>query len=156
MTEVPYEQSLADAEAACFRALCTATGFTPGRNAYLGVNPGNPDCLVFDAGAAQSAALNAFSSPVAHFRAQADFYSRDRAALQRLVMRIRRLLPTNEESDPLSIRENSCVLQFRLALESGNPSALKTAEIQTARDATPIPTWTTSAVFDLVFLTPTD
>ncbi len=154
MTEVPYEQSLANAEAACFRALCAATGFAPGKNAYLGVNPGNPDCLVFDAGASQTAALNAFAATVAHFRAQADFYARDRAALQRLVMRVRRLLPTDEEADPLSIREGSCVVQFRLAPEAGNPSALKTAEVQTARDERPVPTWTASAVFDLVFLTP--
>lgn len=155
MKESPYEQSLADAEAACFRALCAATGFAPGRNAYLGVNPGNPDCLVFDIGSSQTGDLNAFRAPVAHFRAQADVCSRDRAALQRLVMRIRRLLPTDEEHDPLALRESSCVLQFRLAPEAGNPSALRTAEIATGRDERPVPTWSASAVFDVVFLTPT-
>lgn len=154
MQEIEYENSMSAAETACFEALCTRLGFTAGKNAFLGVNAGVPDCMVFDIGSNYTGDLNAFRAPCAHFRAQADFYNRDRAALQRLVMRLRHLFPVDHDADKLGLRDDSPVIQFRLCVETSNPTALKTTEVPTGRDATPVPTWTMSAVFDVVFATP--
>lgn len=152
MIPCSYEESLTNAETVCFEYLCEKLG-VPASEAFIGVNPGRADCIVFDIGASYTADLNAFRAPCAHFRAQMDLYRRDRAMLQRLIMRTRLFAPVDEEHDPDGLRERGNVLQFRLAVEAGNPSAIKTVDIDLGTDQKKLPTWTATIDFDVVFLT---
>lgn len=152
MIPCSYEESLTRAEAVCFGYLCEKLGLDQSA-AFIGVNPGRADCMVFDIGQSYTADLNAFRSPCAHFRAQMDLYSRDRTKLQQLIMRARRFFPVDEEHDPDGLRDRGNVLQFRLAVEAGNPSAIKTVDIDLGTDQKKLPTWTATVDFDVVFLT---
>ena len=152
MKPCSYEESMTNAERICFDFLAEKLGLQPSQ-AFLGVNPGRADCMVFDIGANYTADLNTFRAPCAHFRAQMDIYSRDRAMLQKLIMRTRSLAPIDENHDPDGLRERGNVLQLRIAVESNNPSAAKTVEIDLGTDKKKLTTWTASVDFDVVFLT---
>lgn len=152
MIPCSYEESLTNAETVCFEYLREKLDI-PASEAFIGVNPGRADCMVFDIGQSYTADLNAFRASCAHFRGQMDLYSRDRTKLQHLIMRARKFAPVNEEHDPDGLRERGNVLQLRLAVEAGNPSAIKTVDIELGTDQKKLPTWTATVDFDVVFLT---
>lgn len=154
MISCSYEESLSLAEETCFAYLREKLGLDPSA-AFIGVNPGRADCMVFDIGQSGTADLNAFRAPCAHFRAQMDLYSRDRALLQRLLMRTRRFAPVDERSDPDGLTGRGNVLQFRLAVEAGNPSAIRTVDLDIGTDQKRLTAWTATVTFDVVFLTET-
>lgn len=152
MKECSYEESLTLAEEVCAGYIAEKLGL-PDHAFFLGVNPGNADCAVFDIGQSYTGDLNTFLSPCAHFRAQLDLYSRDRAALQRLIMRCRRFMPIDADHDPDGLLERGNVIQLRLSAEAANPSAIKTVEIELATDQKKLAAWTVTVSFDVVFLT---
>lgn len=74
--------TIRDAEKACFDVLCAIAGWSPGLNAFIGLNPGKPDCAVFDIGEAGLGDTACFQSPTLHFKSYLELFSRDRAPLQ--------------------------------------------------------------------------
>lgn len=152
MKECSYEESLTLAEEVCAGYIAEKLGL-PDHALFLGVNPGNADCAVFDIGQSYTGDLNTFQSPCAHFRAQLDLYSRDRAALQRLIMRCRRFMPIDADHDPDGLLERGNVIQLRLSAEAANPSAIKTVELEISTDQKKLAAWTVTVSFDVVFLT---
>ena len=154
MKECSYEESLTFAEEICAGYIAEKLGI-PDHAFFLGVNPGNADCAVFDIGQNYTGDLNTFHSPCAHFRAQLDLYSRDRAELQKLIMRCRRFMPIDAEHDPDGLLERGNVIQLRLSPEAANPSAIKTVELELSTDQKKLAAWTVTVTFDVVFLTET-
>lgn len=152
MLEVPYDESMTAAENACFAHLCGKLGYTPGVNAFLGVNGGLADCIVFDVGMGYTGDLNTWRSGYAHMRAQLDIYSRSRVDLQKAIMRVMRSMPIDEND--VELAEGSNVVNFRLAPDSGNPGAVKTIDLQIKTDRAPIPCYTATIMFDVVFACP--
>ena len=154
MKECSYEESLTFAEEICAGYIAEKLGI-PDHAFFLGVNPGNADCAVFDIGQNYTGDLITFLAPCAHFRAQLDLYSRDRAELQKLIMRCRRFMPIDAEHDPDGLVERGNVIQLRLSPEAANPSAIKTVELEISTDQKKIAAWTVTVTFDVVFLTET-
>lgn len=154
MKECSYEESLTFAEEVSAGYIAEKLGI-PDHAFFLGVNPGNADCAVFDIGQNYTGDLNTFLAPCAHFRAQLDLYSRDRAELQKLIMRCRRFMPIDAEHDPDGLLERGNVIQLRLSPEAANPSAIKTVELEISTDQKKIAAWTVTVTFDVVFLTET-
>ena len=154
MKECSYEESLTFAEEVSAGYIAEKLGI-PDHAFFLGVNPGNADCAVFDIGQNYTGDLNTFHSPCAHFRAQLDLYSRDRAELQKLIMRCRRFMPIDAEHDPDGLLERGNVIQLRLSPEAANPSAIKTVELELSTDQKKLAAWTVTVTFDVVFLTET-
>ena len=152
MKECSYEESLTLAEEVCAGYIAEKIGF-PNHAFFLGVNDGIAECAVFDIGQSYTGDLNTFQSPCAHFRAQLDLYSRNRAELQRLIMRCRRFMPIDADHDPDGLLERGNVIQLRLSAEAANPSAIKTVEIELKTDKKKLPVWTVTVSFDVVFLT---
>ena len=152
MKKCSYEESLTLAEEVCAGYIAEKLGL-PDHAFFLGVNPGNADCAVFDIGQSYTGDLNTFLSPCAHFRAQLDLYSRDRAELQRLIMRCRRFMPIDADHDPDGLLERGNVIQLRLSAEAANPSAIKTVELEISTDQKKLVAWTVTVTFDVVFLT---
>ena len=152
MKECSYEESLTLAEEVCAGYIAEKIGF-PNHAFFLGVNDGIAECAVFDIGQSYTGDLNTFQSPCAHFRAQLELYSRNRAELQRLIMRCRRFMPIDADHDPDGLLERGNVIQLRLSAEAANPSAIKTVEIELKTDKKKLPVWTVTVSFDVVFLT---
>ena len=152
MKECSYEESLTLAEEVCAGYIAEKIGF-PNHAFFLGVNDGIAECAVFDIGQSYTGDLNTFQSPCAHFRAQLELYSRNRAELQRLIMRCRRFMPIDADHDPDGLLERGNVIQLRLSAEAANPSAIKTVEIELKTDKKKLTVWTVTVSFDVVFLT---
>ncbi|MBR2919912.1 MAG: hypothetical protein IKC27_00965 [Kiritimatiellae bacterium] len=152
MKECSYEESLILAEEVCAGYIAEKLGLLD-HALFYGVNDGIADCAVFDIGQSYTGDLNTFQSPCAHFRAQLDLYSRNRAELQRLIMRCRRFMPIDANHDPDGLLERGNVIQLRLSAEAANPSAIKTVEIELKTDKKKLTVWTVTVTFDLVFLT---
>ena len=152
MKECSYEESLTLAEEVCAGYIAEKIGF-PNHAFFLGVNDGIAECAVFDIGQSYTGDLNTFQSPCAHFRAQLELYSRNRAELQRLIMRCRRFMPIDADHDPDGLLERGNVIQLRLSAEAANPSAIKTVEIELKTDKKKHTVWTVTVTFDVVFLT---
>jgi hypothetical protein len=152
MKECSYEESLTLAEEICSGYIAEKLGF-PNHAFFLGLNDGLAECAVFDIGQSYTGDLNTFQSPCAHFRAQLDLYSQDRAELQKLIMRCRRFMPIDADHDPDGLLERGNVIQLRLSAEAANPSAIKTVEIERKTDKKKLTVWTVTVSFDVVFLT---
>ena len=152
MKECSYEESLTLAEEVCAGYIAEKLGLLD-HAFFLGVNDGIAECAVFDIGQSYTGDLNTFQSPCAHFRAQLDLYSQNRAGLQKLIMRCRRFMPIDADHDPDGLLERGNVIQLRLSAEAANPSAIKTVEIELKTDKKKLTVWTVTVTFDVVFLT---
>lgn len=149
-----FERSLEEAERACFDALVTVLGLTAGKNAYIGLSDGNPDCMVFDIGYIQTGDMTAFKGTVFHFRASADFYSRNRQNLQRFLMRTVSVLPISPDNPDAQERLNGGnVVHFRIAPETQAVSDITTTTVKMGKDGKETPTFTATVSFDVVFVT---
>ena len=149
MTECDFTDALTEAERAC--AGCVAQLFG-GAKTYRGANPGDPDCNVFDIGHLHVGANTTFRSAAYCFRAQLDLYRRDRTALQRDLMRILDALPIGADCGAeADLRRSSNVLHFRVAPESGAVGGVSATDVSQDKDAKPVPCWTASVLFDVVF-----
>lgn len=150
MKEVPFEESLTAAEIACKNALHSLFDRVESKRA---TNPGMPDCNVFDIGYVATGDTLTFPSSAYHFRAALDLYRRDRTELQRAIMRILATLPINEDNNiEANLRETSNVVHFRVAPETNAVTAITTTNVNPDKDAKPIPTYTVTVSFDVVFM----
>lgn len=153
MIEYPYEESMTRAEWSALAYLREKLGLET-YECFSGGVPIRSECAIFDIGQSYTPDVNAFRCPYAHFRATLDLYNRDRVKLQALIMRARRMLPVDEDSDPDGLRDISNIMQLRLAVEAGNPSSIQPTEIEIGTDKSKIRTWGCTLTFDIVFLTP--
>ena len=145
--------ALTRAENACARVLCELLGLRPGVNFTVATSLGLPDCAVFDIGHLSSGEVAAFPSNAWHFRANADLYNRDRAELQRWIMLILDGMHIGRNwfaDHPL--REDTNVANFQVAPDENAVSGIKTATVSTSTNAQPVPTYTASVEFDVVFV----
>lgn len=151
-----YEDSLGEAENTCFEMICDALQLRPGVDATVSLQNGRPDCAVFDIGSLATPVLTSFPSPTLHFRARLSLYNRDRATLQRWIMRLLREMPIGRNylaSHPL--RENSIVSDFRIAPVPGNISTITPTDVSPSTSVS-VPTFTVSVSFDVVFTARSD
>lgn len=148
MREVTFDEALTKAEEACAAHIGEAIGV----RAFVGANPGSPDCAVFDVGCLCTGDHAAFRADAYHFRARLDLFCRRRDGLQRMVMRLLAAFPVNADIAADSpLRQSSNVLVLRVAPEANAVTAASVTEVQARKDASPVPTYSCSASLDVVF-----
>lgn len=156
MKTYDFEESMTAAEEACFNHICGKLAMKPRVNAYISINPGNPDCIVFDIGGGYTGDLNTWPANYMHMRAKMDIYARSRQQVQRTIMRTVRAFPTLPQNNGDFLVEDSNVVQMRLAPDSGNPSEITTTAVETGNDKAPVPCFVATISFDVVFACPRD
>lgn len=152
MNPYDYEGSLEQAEAACFDKIAATLELTAGKTATVAISNGLPDAAVFDIGSLGTGETSPFPASVLYFRASLDLFNRDRATLQRWIMRLVRAFPTNDRhhaDDPA--REDANVICFRIAAEAGAVSRIAPTTVQSSNSGE-VPTWTCRVLMDVVFL----
>ena len=136
-----YEGSMEAAETAAFEALCGALGLARGASAHRGANPDKVDVLAFSTGEARSGdVLLARRARRFHFGAWAQLWFRDRAELQKLIMRA-------IGGTPFAAGGN--VIDFRLS--QNGVGAVTPTQIDVAAEHKAVPCFTVTLDFDLVF-----
>ena len=149
MKECDFADALTLAEKACAGSVAQLFDRV---KTYRATNPGDPDCQVFDIGHLHLGENTTFASHAYCFRAQLDLYRRDRTMLQKDLMRILQALPIGADNNAeAELRETSNVLTFRVAPETSAVGGITTADVSTDKDAKPIPCWTATVTFDVVF-----
>lgn len=147
-----FDESLTQAETACFALVCEVLGLRPNVDATIPTHRLSlPDGAVFDIGSLQTAELAAFPSDVYHFRATLDIRNRDRAKLQRWIMRLLGAMHVGRnymEGHPMRAETN--VADFRIAPEQGCISKIELTTVPGGERE--IPTFTCTVMFDVVFL----
>lgn len=152
MNPYDYEGSLEQAEAACFDKIAAALELTPGKTATVAISNGLPDAAVFDIGSLGTGETSPFPASALYFRATIDLFNRDRATLQRWIMRLVRAFPVNRwyhADDPA--REDANVVHFRIAAEAGAVSRIEPTTVQSSNSGE-VPTWTCRVRMDVVFI----
>lgn len=148
-----FETALTEAETACFAFLNEVLGLKQGETSFISVRGrGALDCMVFDVGFMQTGDVATFKARNYHWRASAEFYARDRRALQVTIMRLLGGFPVAaqyEREHPLL--KDSCVVHFRIAPETNAISTISTQEVETAAGAKKVPAFTCTVQFDVVF-----
>lgn len=147
------ENALTQAEDACARVLCELLGLRPGVTFTVATSTGLPDCAVFDIGRLASGEVAAFPSNAWHFRASVDLYNRNRAELQRWIMLILDGMHIGRNwFAEHSLREDTNVANFQVAAEDNGVSEITTTAVSASTNAQPVPTYTASVAFDVVFI----
>lgn len=146
------EDALADAENQCLRKLGETLALRPGDGIFCALQPGRTDCAVFDVGYLYTGDQAGYPANVFHFRAKLDLYSRDRAKLQRWLMRLFLTFPVG----PSNSRSNEMmgegpVINFRLAPESTGVGEISTIAVKQSADDPGRETFYCVAKFDVVF-----
>lgn len=148
-----FETSLTEAERACHAFLTEVLEMESGVDSFISTRGrGGIDCMVFDIGKMQTGDVAAFRATNYHWRATAEFYNRDRAELQKAVMRLLERFPVApqfEANHPLLADTN--VVCFRIAPETEAVSAISTQEIEPQKGAAKIPVYVCVVQFDVVF-----
>ena len=144
-----FGTAITEAERDVFQYLCSTLGFASGKNGFLALNPGIPDCFVFDIGTLQHPETVCFQSQTYHFRAMAEIYNRERACLQGLMMELLRVLPAGGNFRLPEEMKGGNVSLFRLAGDTLPFERIAPAEV-TFNERT-IPTFLLPVYFDLVF-----
>lgn len=152
---IEFDDSLTAAEVACYALLCERLGLSPGENAFVSIRGENAaDCIVFDIGHLQSGESMAFEADQLHFRASAEIYGRSRATVQKTIMRMVRSFPIGGQFAPgHHIREDSNVLEFRVAAEQKSIGPVTTQEVQLKTGGPKVPLFAATVLFDVVFAT---
>lgn len=150
-----FDGSLTAAELSCFALLCERLGMTPGVDAFVSVRGENAaECVVFDIGYLQNGESMAYRADQLHFRAQADVFGRDRGEVQRRLMRLVRTFPVGGQYDPEHpIRQDSNVLEFRIAPEQKGVGPVSTQEVQLRMGGPKVALFVATVLFDVVFAT---
>ena len=151
-----YETSLEQAEAACFAELAELLELQEGKNATIAISKGQADGMVFMMGGLGSGETMTFPAHAHYFTAGVDLFNRDRATLQRWVMRIVGNYPVNHvyRTDDF-VRDDANVIHFRV--NPGRESVGKiTATTVTGSNTGEVPTWTAHIDFDVVFIADPD
>ena len=149
MKRCEFEDAMGAAEIACAQHIVRQTAMT----VCVGSNDrGLTDCAVFDIGYLQTGEHATFQASAYHFRAKLDIYRRDRKEVQRAIMRLLASFPINADVNAMDeLRENSNVINFRIAPVTQGVSEATTVDIQQVKDTKPIRCWTATALFDVVF-----
>ena len=149
MKPCTFDESLMLAEIACAQHVHKTTGMT----VCVGTNKdGRTDCAVFDIGYLQTGEHATFKASAYHFRAKLDIYRRARKDVQLAIMRLLQSFPINADVNAMDdLRENSNVINFRLSPQTQGISEITTCNVQQVKDAKPIPCFTATALFDVVF-----
>lgn len=143
-----FENSMTEAEAACFQFLCELLGYEPEVDAFISVRArGALDCMVFDIGGMQSGDVTTFKAKNYHWRGSAEFYNRDRTLLQRVLMRLVQRLPVAPKESFLDTN----VRHFRIAPEQDGVGAIFTKEIETYAGGAKTAVFCSTVQFDIVF-----
>lgn len=146
MKEVEFTDALTEAEKAC-------TAKVKGlfrHPTHRCLNPGVPDCQVFDIGYLYTGDNATFDSASYHWRGTLELYRRDRTEMQRDIMKILEALPCNADYHQDGM-DGTNVLCFRVAPETRSVSEITTANINPNKDESPIPCFTCTVAFDVVF-----
>lgn len=147
-----HEDALFNAERDCLLKLCEILGVHEGRDAFISVNKGLADCVVFDIGSPETGDVFAFPANTYHWRGKLDIYNRDRKSVQRSLMRLVAALPTKSSQGTAEMMPpNSNVSQFRLAPIPQAVSEITTAELKVGNSEKTLATFTASATFDIIF-----
>lgn len=149
MKTITFEESLTEAEKTCTEAIREAFGVK--YKTFRSTNGGNPDCQVFDIGYLNIGENTTFPSAAYCFRAQLDLYRRDREALQRAIMSLLSMFPRNQSYNSTAL-EGTNVLCFRITPEPRAITEITTTDVSQTKDANPIPCYTATVSFDVVFL----
>ncbi len=147
-----FERSMAQAEEACLRRVANLFGLAPGRDATVGISNGLPDAVVFDIGQIQLGETSTFNTNAVCFSATLTLFNRDRAMLQRWLMRLIGSLPINDDYRPDdTVRGDSNIAHFRINPSSGAISRITATNVQSSNSGD-VPTWTCEVQMDVVFL----
>lgn len=145
MKEFDFEDTLTEAEKACAAIVArTFAGKT-----YRALNPGDPECQVFDIGQMMNTgSTTTFDAAAYHFRAKLEIFRRDRTALQRDIMKCVRTLPFDQDAEAI---EDTNLLCFRIAPEAVPVSEITVTDVSPDKDVKSIGCFTATILFDVVF-----
>ena len=148
-----FENSMTEAEAACFQFLCELLGYEPQVDAFISVRArGALDCMVFDIGGMATGDVTTFRAEQYHWRGSADFYNRDRTLLQRMLMRLVERLPIAPQYEKAhALLEESNVCHFRIAPVENGIGSIETKEIETYAGGAKTAVFCSTVQFDIVF-----
>ena len=148
-----YETALANAEDACFAFLNEILGLEEQVTSFVSCRArGVLDCMVFDIGELHTGDVTSFKAKNFHWRANAEFFCRDRRRLQAIQMRLLEKMPVApqfEREHPLL--KDSNVRHFRVAPETGAIGSISTQEIEAFQGGAKVPVFTFVAKFDVIF-----
>ncbi len=147
-----FEKAMTKAERDCFDKACEILGVREGVSAFLSVNGGATDCIVFDIGYPESGEVMGFPSECFHWRGQMDLYSRSRRLLQVWLMRLVAAMPigtvqATEERMP----EGSNVQCFRIMPITNGITPIVTTSLKYGAGDKGIEVFTSTVNFDIVF-----
>jgi len=148
-----YEESMTQAEAACTALISELLELRIGQDMNIGVHNGAANGATFDIGGVLIGDTVTFNAQVHTFRASLDVYNRDRAQLQKWIMRLLHNLPINQDYRPASpLREDTNVMQLRVVPSSSSVGKIRPTTVEPKGSATAVPTWTCTIHFDVVFV----
>ena len=152
-----YEEAMTQAETACAERLAQILDLKIADDFTIGISDGQANGAVFDIGKINLAEMTTFNSPTHCFRASLNLYHRDRAKLQKWIMRLIHTLPVNHAyhlDDPL--REDTNVAQLRIVPDSSSIGKVTPTQVTPKNGGAPVPTWTCEIGFDVVFVVSED
>ena len=146
------ETALADAEKQCFDKLCAVLGLRPGVSASIGLQPGLSDCVVWDIGYLYTGDQAGFPADTWHFRGKLELYNRNRATVQKWLMRLLLAFPIGPwQGRANDLAENGNVIILRIAPENGAVGEVSTIRVKQTEQDTGRETFYSVANFDIVF-----
>ena len=148
-----FEEAMFQAERDCFDKVCEILGLQEGKSAFLSVNKGMLDCVVFDIGYPETGDMMAFPSDVFHWRGQLDIYNRSRRQIQKWLMRLIAAMPigTSQATDE-QMPEGSNVQNFRIVPVTNSISDIVTTQLKYAAGDKGVEVYTSTIIFDIVFI----
>ena len=152
-----YDDAMTQAETACAERIAQILDLKIADDFTIGISDGQANGAVFDIGKINLAEMTTFNSPTHCFRASLNLFHRDRATLQRWIMRLIHALPVNHAyhwDDPL--REDTNVAQLRIVPDSSSIGKVVPTQVTPKIGGAPVPTWTCEIGFDVVFVVSED
>ena len=151
-----YEGSLEQAEYACFQELTNLLELQEGISATIGFPLGFPDSMTWRIAALGAGDTMTFPASAHYFRGRLDLYNRDRAALQRWIMRLVSHFPVHHAyNSDNPTRADANIVHFRISPERNAIGDITTTTVETSNSG-PVPTWTVAILFDVVFIADPD
>lgn len=152
ITNEDIDTALTRAEQSCFDKVCELLGVQAGKNAFISVNGGTTDCVVFDIGYPETGEVLGFPAEHFHFRGTLEMYNRSRKQLQKWTMRLMTAMPiATTQSTNEKMPDNTNVTGFRIAPITGAIAPISTTQLKYAAGDKGIETFTTTVTFDILF-----
>lgn len=146
------EDALIEAEKICHAKVCEILGLQSGVDCFISTNPGKTDCAIFDIGFLWTGDQAGWPSQVYHFRAKLDLYSRNRAKVQRWLMRLLLAMPISPwQGQSNELDQTTTVRTFRIAPESNGVGEITTTELKEAANVNGVEVFTAGVNFDIIF-----